>query len=60
MTQLRAQSRMHAGFPIEPAGKTGPGTAIRHKDTHFEEMIHIPLKFNSKTIIFVRLTQLRL
>ena len=28
-TQLRAQFRIHTGFPIEPAGKDpGPGTII--------------------------------
>jgi hypothetical protein len=32
-TQLRAQFRIHTGFPIEPAGKIpGCGTILRCKD----------------------------
>ena len=34
MTQLRAQSRIRTGFPIEPAGKIpGMGTIVRCKNT---------------------------
>lgn len=36
ITQLRAQSRNHTGFPFELAGETsGRSTIIRCKDTYF-------------------------
>ena len=42
MTQLRAQSRNHTGFPFELAGETsGRSTIIRCKDTYFDDDIQL-------------------
>ena len=58
MTQLLAQSRMRAGFPFEPAGKAGRGTAIRCKDTQFVQTARAILTILSKTFIFVRIKRM--